>query len=197
MRRVLLIVTMASLYLAAGAQSGAFQQLPMENGKDTNFEKYSLRLAEPDNPEKPTVWQGPLTVSKGSASCTADVSLVTAIYAAPSRSFVLVLSVSGSNISADFIDLASCAAKWPPIKRAASAVTVAGDRLSFMPVCEGGGKNAPALCTSARVFLIQDAAPPAHLKSASYKLTARELGVGFSGEARVMDPRTPRALVVH
>jgi len=191
------MAALACLSLAAGAQSGGFQQLAMENGKDTSFEKYSLRLAEPDNPEKPTMWQGPLTISNGSASCTADVSLVTALYGAPGRSFVLVLSVSGSNISADFIDLASCAAKWPSIKRAASTVAVGGNRISFMPVCEGGSKNAPALCTSARVFLIQDAAPPVYLKSASYKLTARELGVGFSGEARVMDPRTPRAILVH
>jgi len=197
MNRLLHIATVAWLSLAAGAQSGSFQQLPMENGKDTSFDRYALRLAEPDNPEKPTIWQGPLTVSNGSTSCTADVSLVTAIYAAPSRSFVIVLAISGSNTFANFIDLASCAAKWPPIKRAASAVTVAGNRLSFMPVCEGGSKNAPALCTSARVFLIQDAAPPLYLKSASYKLTSKELGVGFSGEARVIDARTPRAMVVH
>jgi hypothetical protein len=64
-------------------------------------------------------------------------------------------------------------------------------------MCEGGGNNAPALCTSGRVFLIQDAAPPRYLKSASYKLTAKELGVGFSGEARVIDARTPRAMIVH
>ena len=187
----------AALALAVSAQSGGFHPLPMESGKDTPFEQYAFRLAEPDNADKPTVWQGPLKISSGSGSCTADVSLVTAIYTAPGNSFAIVLSSSGSNAIANFIELASCASKWPTIKRAASAATVAGNRLTFSSVCEGGAKNAPALCTSARVYLIRDDSPPAYLKAASYQATARELGVGFTGEAQVMDPRTPRAMIVH
>ena len=194
MRKHALIATLA---LSVFAQSGGFQPLLMQNGKDTVFEQYALRLAEPDNADKPTLWQGPLKISSGSASCTAAVSLVTAIYAAPSNSFAIVLSSSGSNAIADFIELASCASRWPAIKRAASGVIVAGNRLTFLPVCEGGAKNAPAQCTSARVYLIRNDSPPAYLKAASYHATARELGVGFTGEAQVMDPRTPRAILVH
>jgi hypothetical protein len=141
------------------------------------------------------MWQGPLTISSGSASCTADLSLVTAVYADPGRGFVIVLTSSGSNAITHFVDLASCAEKWPAIKRAASDVKVEGNRLSFLPVCEGGGNNAPADCTSARVYLIQDDAAPSYLRSASYKLTEKELGVGFVGEAKVMDPRTSRAKI--
>jgi hypothetical protein len=187
----------AALVLAVTARPGGFQPLPMESAKDTTFEGYTLRLAEPDNAEKPTVWQGPLKISTGSGSCTADVSLVTAIYSAPGNSFAIVVSSSGSNLIVNFIELATCASKWPTIKRAASAVTVAGNRLTFSSVCEDGAKNAPALCTSARVYVLRDDSPPAYLKAASYRATAKELGVGFTGEAQVMDPRTPRAITVH
>ncbi len=187
----------AALALAASAQSAGFQPLPMQSGKDTAFEQYTLRLAEPDNAAKPTVWQGPLKISAGSDSCTSDVSLVAAIYTAPGKDFALVLSSSGSNWIVSFIELATCASKWPAIKHAASAVTVAGNRVTFSSACEGGAKNAPALCTSARVYVLQENSPPAYLKAASYRATARELGVGFTGEAQVMDPRTPRAITVH
>lgn len=185
------------LCAAACAQSGGFQPLTMQRGKDARVGQYALRLSDPDNAEKPAMWQGPLTISSGSASCTADVSLVTALYAATGRSYVIVLTSSGANAIAHFIDLASCAVRWPPIKRAASDVKVAGNRLSFLPVCEGGASNTPALCTSARMYLIRDDVPPAYLKSGSYKLTEKEVGVGFTGEAKVMDPHTPRAMIVH
>jgi hypothetical protein len=193
----LLLSIFAILPVAACGQSGGFQQLVMQPGKDTAVAQYSLRLADPDNPDKPGMWQGPLTITDGSASCTEDVSLVTAVYAAPGRSFVIVISASGSNAIAHFIALASCAEKWQPIKHAASSVKVAGNRLSFLPVCEGGGNNAPALCTSARVYAIHVDSPPAYLSLDSYKLTEKELGVGFIGEAKVMDPHSPRAMVVH
>ena len=193
----LLIGAVVCLSPAARAQSGGFQPLKIESAKETTFEQYTLRLAGPDNADNPAMWEGPLTVSRGSASCSAGVSLVTAVYSAPGRSFLIVLSASGSNRIANFIALATCASRWPPIKRAASEVTVVGNRLAFMPVCEGGGSNDPALCTSARVYTIHDDSPPAYLRSESYRLTAKEVGVGFTGEAKVTDPHTPRALIVH
>ncbi len=197
MIRSLIFSILISLSAAASAQSGGFQPLTMLNGKDTELGNFALRLAEPDNPDKPTMWQGPLIISAQGASCTAKVSLVTALYAAPGRSFVIVLTTSGSSIIAHFIELASCADRWPPIKRAAAGVRVAANRLSFLPVCEGGGTNAPALCTSAHVYVIRNGTPPSYVRFDSYKLTAKDLGVGFTGEARVMDPRTPRAMIVH
>jgi len=197
MIRRLLFAILGCLPVAVCAQAGGFQPLAMQASKDTAFGQYSLRLADPDNPEKPKMWQGPLTISGGSAPCTADVSLVTAVYAAPGRSFVIVITSSGSSAIAHFIELAACADKWPVIKRAASDAKVAGNRLSFLPVCEGGGSNAPAHCTSARVYIIQDDVPPSYLRSESFKVTEKELGVGFTGEAKVMDPRTPRATIAH
>lgn len=193
----LLLAIVVLLPLTARGQAPGFQPLAMQPGKDTPVAEYQLRLAEPDNPDKPSMWQGPLTISSGSASCTADVSLVTAVYAASGRAFVIVLSTSGSNAVAHFVELASCAEKWPAIKRAATSVDISGNRLSFLPACEGGGKNAPALCTSARVYAIQADAPPSYRRLLSYKLTEKKLGVGFIGEAKVMDPRTERAIIVH
>src|SRR4051812_26610558 len=197
MMRRMLVGILASLQIAAFAQPGGFGQLQMQNGKETPYERYSLRLGAPDNPRNPSLWEGPLTISHGNTSCTVDVSLVTAVYAASGRGFLVVLATSGSNAIARFIDLASCASRWPLIKRPAGAVTVAGDRLPFFPACEGGGKNAPALCTAARVYRMQNDAPPAYLRSESYKLTAKDLGVAFAGEAKIMDPHTPPALIVH
>jgi len=193
----LLMAAIMLLPLAARGQASGFQPLMMHPGKDTSAAQYQLRLAEPDNPEKPAMWQGPLTISRGSASCNADVSLVTAIYAAPGRDYVVVLSSSGSHAVAHFVELASCGEKWPSIKRAASTVKVAGNRLSFFPACEGDAKNTPALCTSARVYTMQAEAPPLYRRVLSYKLTEKELGVGFIGEAKIMDPRTARAIIVH
>ena len=197
MMRRLLMAILACLAGAAWGQADGFHALSFESGKDPLFEQYSLRLADPDTQQNPTLWQGPLTISNGSVSCTADVSLVSAVYAGAGRRFVIVLSSSGSNAIAHFIDLASCASRWPPVKLAASTARVAGNRLSFFPACEGGGKNAPALCTAARVYRVQNDAPPAYLRSESYRLTAKELGVGFVGEAKILDPRTPQALIVH
>ena len=197
MMRCLLIAILACLAVAAWGQAYGFHTLSFGSGKDTRFEQYSLRLADPDSAQNPMLWQGPLTISSGGVSCTADVSLVTAVYAGAGRSFVIVLSSSGSNAIAHFVELASCASRWPPVRRAASGAGVAGNRLSFLPVCEGGGKNAPALCIAGRVYRVKNDAPPAYIRSESYKLTAKELGVGFAGEAKIMNPRTPRALIVH
>ena len=194
--RHIFIALLACVAVAAQAQSFGFQPLPMENGKDTVFEQYALRLAGPDNPDKPTMWQGPLTISGGKASCVADLSLITGVYAARGWNYVLVLSTSGSNAIVHFIGLDSCNPKWPAIKRAASAITVEGSRLSFSAECESTGKNSPSECTSARVYELSEDTPPAILKSESFKLTRKEVGVGFSGEARIIDPRTPRALIV-
>ena len=191
------MAALACLSLAAHAQSGGFQPLPMESAKATTFEQYTLRLAGPDRADKPTMWEGPLTVSSGGASCSVDISLVTEVYAATGRNFLIVLSTSGSNATASFIELASCGSKWPPIKRSASTVKVAGNRVSFLAECEGGGRNTPAQCTSARVYAIGHDSPPAYLRSESYKLTAKDVGVGFTGEARVMDAHSPHAMIVH
>jgi hypothetical protein len=193
----LLIGLLLCLSLQARAQSSEFQPLNIGTAKDTTFEQYTIRLAGPDNADKPSMWEGPVTVSGSKGSCSADVSLITAVYAAPHRSFLIVLSASGSNQIANFIELATCASKWPAIKRAASKVKVAGNRISFLPVCEGGESNAPALCTAARVYIIHSDSPPTYMRPESYRLTAKELGVGFTGEAKVTAPHTPRAMVVH
>jgi hypothetical protein len=197
MIRAVLMAALGCLPLAARTQSGGFQPLPMESAKATTFKQYTLRLAGPDKSDKPTMWEGPLTVSSGGASCSVDISLVNEVYAATGRDFVIVLSTSGSNAIVNFIELQSCASKWAPIKRSASTVKVVGNRVLFLAACEGGESNAPAQCTSARVYAIGNDSPPAYLRSESYRQTAKDVGVGFTGEARVMNPHSPRAMVVH
>jgi hypothetical protein len=197
MTRCTLVAILATISLAAQGQSGGFRELPMKNGEDTTFGQYAVRLAGPDNPDKPLLWEGPLTIASGGSSCTADVSLVSSVYAAPSASFMIVLSSSGSKAIAHFVEAASCASKWPDLKLSASNVRIEGNRVLAFPTCENGSSNEPALCASARVYAIANEAPPLYLRSESYKLTRKELGVGFTGEARVMDTLTPRAIIVH
>jgi hypothetical protein len=196
MIRRLLFSILVALPVAAVAQSAGFQSLTMQSSKGTAFGRYSLRLADPDRAQDPKMWQGPLTISSGSASCNAELSLVTSVYAASGQDFVIVLTSSGSSAIAHFVELQSCAEKWSPLKTPSAAVKVAGYRLSFLPACEGGGSNAPANCSAARVYLVHQNEPPSYLRSASYKLTEKELGVGFIGEAKVIDPHTPRAMIV-
>lgn len=197
MMRGALLAILASIALTLQGQPGGFRELPMKNGEGTAFEQYVLRLAGPDNPDKPVLWEGPLTVASGSASCTANVSLVSAIYAAPDSPFFIVLATSGSKAMVHFIEAASCAARWPELRFSASNVRVGGKRLAALPACESGGSNEPSLCTSARVYEIGPDAPPAYRRTESFNLTRKELGVGFTGEARVLDPRTRKALIVH
>ena len=197
MIRCALLAILASIPLTLQGQSGGFRELPMKNSGDTTFGQYVIRLAGPDNPAKPVLWEGPLAIASGSSSCTAAVSLVSAIYAAPDASFFIVLSTSGSKAIVHFIEAASCGARWPELKLSASTVRVEGKRLAASPACESPGSNEPSLCTAARVYQIGQDAPPAYLRAESFKLTRKELGVGFTGEARVLDPRTPKAMIVH
>ena len=173
-----------------------FRQLAFDNGQSTTFGAYSFRLAEPDRPDKPTAWQGPLTISSGGKSCAADVSLVTAVYAAPDAPFVVVVTYSGSNTYVHFIAIASCAAKWERIKAFTEGVRVAEDRLSILPACDSAGVKSPTRCFAARVYKLTSEAAPELLKDESFSLTKETLGVGFTGEAKVVHPKSARARIV-
>ena len=114
-----------------------------KNGQDATLGAYTFHLAEPDRPDKPTAWQGPLTISSGSKSCEADVSLVTAVYASPDAPFVVVVTYSGSNTYVHFIAISNCAAKWERMKVFTEGVRVADDRLSILPACDSTGARSP------------------------------------------------------
>ena len=102
--------------LAPQELAGGFRQLAFDNRQVARLGAYSFHLEEPDRPDKPRAWQGPLTISSTDKSCEADVSLVTAVYASPDAPFVVVVTYSGSSTYVHFITISSCAAKWERMK---------------------------------------------------------------------------------
>ena len=193
----LFLYLMASLApLASQEQTGGFRQLAFDNTQVARLGAYSFHLAEPDRPGKPTAWQGPLTISANTKSCTADVSLVTAVYASPDSPLVVVVTYSGSNTYVHFIGIADCSAKWEPMKAFTDGVRVVADRLSILPACEGAGLRSPTRCFAARAYKLSGEAPPELLQDESFNLTRQTLGVGFTGEAMVVHPKTARAHIV-
>jgi hypothetical protein len=184
------------LAVAAQTEAAGFRRLEMINGKDTRLGSLGFRLSNPDDADKPTAWEGPLTISQGGKSCTADISLVTDVYASSERSYAIVVSYSGSNTFVDFINVSTCAPKWPELKAFTADLRVKGDRLSMLPGCEAGGDKLPAACSSAHVYELSSDTAPRLLKEESYKLTLQTLGVGFSGEAKVAYPKTAHARLV-
>jgi hypothetical protein len=168
----------------------------MNNAQDTQLGSYSFRLADPNSAEKPTKWQGPLTISRSGKPCTADVSLVTAVYASPDKPFVVVVSYSGSNMLVDFIDSSTCSHKWPELKVFTVGVQVKGNTLSVLPACASTNKNLPVRCSAGRVYKLSSQTSPLLSKPESIKLTQKVLGVGFEGDANVAGPKTPHPHVV-
>ena len=195
--RLIALVLYVLFALAPQEQAGGFRQLAFDNGQVARFGAYSFHLAEPDRPDAPTAWQGPLTISADGKSCAADVSLVTAVYASPDAPFLVVATYSGPNTYVHFINIASCTVKWEPIKAFTEGVRVAGDRLSILPACDTppGGRS-PTRCFGARVYKLTSSAAPKLLKDESISLTKETLGVGFTGKAKVAHPRSARARIV-
>lgn len=173
-----------------------FRKLAFEIAHDTTLGAYSFRLDQPDQPAKPTAWQGPLTISSAGNSCKADVSLLTAVYASTEAPFVAVVTYSGSNTYVHFIATSNCAAKWERIKAFTEGVQVVDDRLSILPACDGAGDKSPARCFAGRVYELTSEAAPELLRDESFKLTRETLGVGFTGEAEIVHPKSSRARIV-
>jgi hypothetical protein len=183
------------LLSVAHAQSGGFQQLVFEDNSQVSLGALTFHLSEPDRSNKPTEWQGPLTISTNGKSCEARVSLVSSVYASTKEAYVVVVTHSGSNTLIHFIDTSSCAAKWQRIKAFTEGVRIAGDRLTILPTCVSTDSKF-AQCFSARIYKLNHAKFPQLLKDASIKLTQETLGVAFSGEANVENPKTPQARLV-
>src|SRR5450759_3331049 len=150
--RLIALVLYVLFALAPQEHAGGFRQLAFDNSQIARFGAYSFHLAEPDRPDAPTTWQGPLTISADGKSCAADVSLVKAVYASPDAPFLVVVTYSGSNTYVHFINIASCDAKWEPIKVFTEGVRVADDHLSTLPACDSAGLRSPTHCFAARVY---------------------------------------------
>lgn len=196
MKSVCLLLSVVIFFNGTGSSDG-FRPLVFHDQQPTVFGPHSFRLAGPDQPDKPTAWQGPLTIATGEKSCEADVSLVTAVYASLESPYVIVVTYSGSSTYIHFVSVATCTTQWNTNKVFTSSVQVRDDQLSVLPACESSAADAPALCSSGRVYKLSEDSAPVLLKKASIQLTKKNLGVGFFGQAKVAHPKTPQAEIVH
>jgi len=177
-------------------EAARFEPSADKRNSVTTVGSVNLVLNGPDDIEKPSAWEGPLQVrhSDSGRSCEAAPSLITQVYVDTPRSVALVVSYSGSTTFLDFIQLDTCGAKWPRVEGFTERVVVNGDRVSIHPGCEGDG--ARALCTAGRVLQVHADKAPVILDGESRALTISVLGVDFTGQQRVENPKTPKARVV-
>ena len=185
------------LYFTPAESPDGFQPLVFSDQQATRFAGHSFRLEGPDQPDKPTAWQGPLTIATGEKSCDANLSLVTAVYAAQEFPYVIAVTYSGSSTHVHFLTIATCAAQWTTYKAFTDGVKIHDNRLSILPACESSASDAASQCSSGRIYRLSKDAAPVILKKASLQLTREKLGVSFFGQAKVIHPKTPQAEIVH
>ena len=207
-KRLLLVAPIMAVVGACGPQSQVakptvtppvkFQLLafsPAANGQwQARMEQATVTLLDPDKPDRPTAWDGPLRIQLSpAATCEADLSLVTRVYGASGAEYLIALSYSGSMQYIHFLDLKSCREKWPVRSVYTNKIDVVGDSLSVFPACECPGGSEPCLCSAAQVYRLSAALAPEPLTAAALALTGKVLGVEFAGERKVLRPRTPTA----
>jgi hypothetical protein len=168
---------------------------PAANGQwQARIDQGTVTLLDPDKPDRPTAWDGPLRIQiSPAATCEADLSLVTRVFGASGAEYLIALSYSGSMQYIHFLDLKSCREKWPMRSVYTNKIDVAGDSLSVFPACECPGGSAPCVCSAAQVYRLSAALSPEPLPAAALALTRKMLGVEFAGERKVLRPRTPTA----
>ena len=168
---------------------------PAANGQwQARIDQGTVTLLDPDKPDRPTAWDGPLRIQiSPAATCEADLSLVTRVFGASGAEYLIALSYSGSMQYIHFLDLKSCREKWPMRSVYTNKIDVAGDSLSVFPACECPGGSAPCVCSAAQVYRLSAARSPEPVPAAALALTRKILGVEFAGERKVLRPRTPTA----
>jgi hypothetical protein len=125
---------LAVLFLAAcSPHKPDFRPLAFHPASDPQiFEAQALdrtvQVMEPDDVFHPNSWQGPLRIAGG---CTANVLQVTAVYASRDVGYLLVITRTGAQRFARFIDLQTCREVWPPLK-AEIPIQVTGDAVSIV-----------------------------------------------------------------
>ena len=211
-RRLAAVCVMAVAPLACASQSPqaesqtaqpyAFQALKFEPQKTGDIfvavvGSIEFALRDPDNPEKPTAWEGPLEIRQlpTGSSCQVAVSLVTEVYLDNQSSVSVVRSYSGSRDLIDFVDVRTCAAKWPQLAAVTESIVVSQDRLIISPACEAATKER-SRCAAGQVLRLQQDKPPMLLDRESRELTKHVVGVEFVGQAWVQAPKTADAKIV-
>jgi hypothetical protein len=153
--------------------------------------RLALTLHNPDVAERPTVWEGPLEIRAASRTCIAPLELITDVYVDSPHTTALVVSYSGAATYVDFIDTAACNGRWPQIEAFTDSVRVSGDRLTIHSACVGDASRSQ--CFATQVYTLAPTMPPALRDEESRSLTKAELGVEFTGDAYVAEPRTANA----
>ena len=168
---------------------------PAANGQwQARIDQGTVTLLDPDKPDRPTAWDGPLRLQLSTAApCEADLSLVTRVFGASGAEYLIALSYSGSMQYIHFLDLKSCREKWPMRSVYTERIDLAGDSLSVLPACECPGGSAPCVCSAAQVYRLSAARSPEPVPAAALALTRKILGVEFAGERKVLRPRTSTA----
>ena len=110
---------------------------------------------------------------------------------------VIVITESGSSTYLHFIDPSSCAAKWPRIKAFTEDIRIPKDRIEFLPACACDTAEIPCSCSAAQVYSMKVDSAPVLLEQESRALTKLQLGVEFTGDRKVLHPRTPKAQLTH
>jgi hypothetical protein len=88
----------------------------------------TVQVMAPDDVFHPNSWQGPLRIA---GVCTANVLQVTAVYASRDVDYLLVITHTGAERFARFVDLRTCREVWPPLK-AEIPIQVTGDAISIV-----------------------------------------------------------------
>lgn len=154
----------------------------------------TISVDQPNDASHPTVWDGPIHVkdSRRASSCVVNASLITAVYVSPEASSLMVLSYSGSTRSVEFWSLRPCK-KTKSLSGFSEGVELRGDRLVMNPGCECSAPDEACSCSAGRVYLAVPGKSPKLLPSESRALTRKVLGVGFTGNGKVLHPKSPQA----
>jgi hypothetical protein len=110
---------------ACGAAPPDFRRLAFHDNR-ASMDGVTVQLEEPDQPDHPTAWQGPLTIV---GRCTANLSLITSVYVSRGSPYLIAITYSGSTRYARYIDAQTCRESWPA-NTATSDLSIAGDDLA-------------------------------------------------------------------
>ncbi len=174
---VLNVLTVAAA--PAPAHSQTFTRLAFQDGKDTKVVGLCLQLHEPDDPAKPTLWQGPLSIAGSSGSCNIAASLISSVFLSSTGRLAVLVSVSGSKTTVGFFNTHTCAGKWPPVTAFSSGVFIQRNLLELHPACEAA--KIGYSCSAASVYRLSDSSAPVRLAADSLALTKEIFGVAFTG----------------
>lgn len=154
-----------------------------------------IEIENPDDPDAPTLWDGPVNVSgPNRAACSIPVSLISRVFA--DGASMLVVSLSGSTTYLSGYNVADCQSLWPEIAATTEGVIVEDRRVDFLPVCVSTETVGLSECYAAHSYEVDPAGQLVLLSDRAHELTRRAIGVAFDEVALVRDVGDPGASIV-